>query len=127
MSHDTKKPLTQSDLSQFIGTEGYHYQPLHPKGFVYTDGIKYLAQEAEAYWLLDLIAFYQEDERIKSDEALQSIQFWKLSVNDNAGVLICERDANDVVLTHELNYTDFPLDAITLYVCNKVLMLPSEY
>ncbi|MBE9110664.1 hypothetical protein IQ273_14680 [Nodosilinea sp. LEGE 07298] len=121
------KTISKADLAQFTGTEAYHYLPHHPQCVVYTDGVKYLAARAGAYWLLDLIAFYQTDERIKHDESLQGIQFWHLRVNDGQGVLTCERDKDDVVLTHELHYTDFPLNNITLYVCQKVMMLPSEY
>lgn len=121
------KTISHADLSQFTGTSQYHRMPLHPTGFVYTDGVQFLAQEAGAYWLLDMIAFYQMDERIRNDEALQGIQFWHLRVQDSAGVLVCERDKDDVVLTHHLAYTDFPLKAVTLYVCSNVLLLPSEY
>jgi hypothetical protein len=41
--------------------------------------------------------------------------------------LICERDSNDVVLTQDIDFTDFPLEQIRFYVVSKVLMLPSEY
>lgn len=122
-----KQTITKTDLAQFTGTEAYHRLPYHPQGVVYTDGVKYLAERAGAYWLLDLIASYQLDGRIKNDEALQGIQFWRLKVADATGTLVCERDLNDTVLTHQLNYTDFPLAEITLYVCNKVILLPSEY
>jgi len=42
-------------LSGFIGTEAYHrFNALCPK-VVLTDGAKYLADQAEAYWLMDII------------------------------------------------------------------------
>jgi hypothetical protein len=121
------KTISHADLSQFTGTSRYYRQPLYPKDVVYTDGLQFLAEQAGAYWLLDLIAFYQLDERIKNDDALQGIQFWHLRVQDKAGILVCERDKDDVVLTHTLDYTDFPLDAVTIYVANGVIHLPSEY
>jgi hypothetical protein len=31
------------------------------------------------------------------------------------------------VFTKEIEYTDFPLDEITLYFANRVIHLPSEY
>jgi hypothetical protein len=39
-------------LAQFSGTERYYR--IHP-GLLATDGAKYLADEAGAYWLLDII------------------------------------------------------------------------
>lgn len=46
--------LTQTELDAFVGTENI-YQ--HPFGIYYTDGIKYLATQGQAFWLLDAIAF----------------------------------------------------------------------
>ena len=42
-------------------------------------------------------------------------------------VLYCDRDANDVAFKQEIPFTDFPLEAIQLYLSNGVLLLPSEY
>lgn len=45
-----------SQLNNFKGTENYYkYGKLH-----YTDGIKFLVDSAERYWLLDAIASYQQ-------------------------------------------------------------------
>jgi hypothetical protein len=113
------------NLHQFTGTENYYR---HLLGIVYTDGVQYLAQEAGAYWLIDAIASWQIDPVILKDWMLQEIQFWKLQVNsDNSAVLSCERDTDDVVLTQDIPFTDFPLESIKLYLNHKVLMLPSEY
>lgn len=41
---------------------------------------------------------------------LREIQFWNLQVKpDNSAVLTCERDEDDIALTQEIEYTDFPL------------------
>ncbi|MGA9381161.1 MAG: DUF6876 family protein [Phormidium sp.] len=42
----------KSQLSHFTGTDNYYK---HWLGFQYTDGIKFLADNAECYWLLDAI------------------------------------------------------------------------
>ncbi|MCB8789014.1 DUF6876 family protein [Planktothrix agardhii] len=39
----------KTELSQFNGTENYYK---HSLGFSYTDGINFLAENAECYWLL---------------------------------------------------------------------------
>ena len=122
----TKHKL-ESDLSNFNCTENYFLQPTF--GYLYTDGVQYLAQECKAYWLLDAIWSYQKTKLFLKDEALKSIQFWKLKVDLEKckGVLICERDEGDIVITQKLDYTDFPLKEIQIYVQNHTLLLPSEY
>ena len=120
-----KRALTHNDLSQFIGTTKY-YQNIF--GLKYTDGVQYLAEHGEAYWLIDAISSWQSHSKISNDPMLQSIQFWKLIVNDDSSAqLVCERDKDDVVISQDIAYTDFPLNQITLYYQQGVLMLPSEY
>lgn len=121
----TKQEI-QSGLHNFYGTENYHRGFL---GMLMTDGVKWLCENAECYWLTDAIMSYQQDRRVKNDEMLQGIQFWILTVKDKTAVLRLERDSDDVVLTQDIPYTDFPLDEIKLYYspANKVCLLPSEY
>ena len=70
--------LTQADLDQFYGTENYYH---YLAGLKLTDGVKYLADEAGAYWLLDIIASYQTDPKIRH----QPFQVWELKLSpDNA-------------------------------------------
>jgi hypothetical protein len=118
--------ITQADLAQFTGTTQWYQHWL--KRFTYTDGVKFLADNAEAYWLLDAIASHQT-KQLLSDPMLKEFQIWKLTVNpdDKTAKLVCERDSDDVVLTQDIPYTDFPLAEIKLYLAEGVLMLPSEY
>lgn len=119
--------LKESDLHQFSGTEIIYRNPVF--GYLYTEGIRYVAIKGEAFWLLDTIGSYQHTKLFKKDRALQEIQFWKFTVDleKKSGVLTCERDANDIVVTQKIHYTDFPLQKITIYVQNGTLLLPSEY
>ena len=120
----------EENLRQFTGTEKYYSNSVYP--FRYTEGIRYLADHAGAYWLLDAISSWQGNPIIKSNFDLSLIQFWKLKVNsDKSAVLICERDLDDPVITQRIPFTDFPLLEVTLYLCDMksqgVLLLPSEY
>ena len=73
-------------------------------------------------------ASWQICPQVKQDRMLREIQFWKLRVNpDNSAVLTCERDKDDVALTQAIEFTDFPLEEVKLYLSNGVLLLPSEY
>ncbi|WP_199311976.1 DUF6876 family protein [Phormidium tenue] len=122
---ESENRLTESDLYQFTGTSQWYP---HPLGLLYTDGVLYLAERGGAFWLLDAIASWQFDPRIRFDPMLQRIQFWKLTVNsDRSAVLICERDLDDVVVTQEIPFTDFPLGSVTIYCQSGVLLLPSEH
>ena len=125
--------ITLNNLEQFYGTENYWKNPFHP--FKYTDGVKYVADEGRAYWLLDAIGSWQIHPDIKNDHALQEYQFWTLTVNtERSALLTCERDKGDVKIEQKIPCTDFPLEKICLYLIGMrwyrdggVLMLPSEY
>lgn len=109
--------LTEFELRQFTGTEHYYK---HWLGFNYTDGVKYVAEKANAYWLLDLIGSYHRKE---------SFQVWKLTVNDDKTALIVMREDSDqpIIVRQKIPYTDFPLKKIEFFLIDSVLILPSEY
>lgn len=122
----------KSGLAQFTGTEEYHRLTL-ARNLVFTDGCRWLADNADAYWLMTLIMSYQMG--LASKPALREFQVWKLTAKDGKAVATCD-DGNDKVhIRQEIPFTDFPLDEIKLYVelgsldgvnpC-LVCMLPSE-
>jgi hypothetical protein len=121
----TKNVITQSDLDQFTGTEQWHRHWLGKVTF--TDGAKYLFDNAGAYWLLDEIVLEQSSRRVKAEE----FQVWKLirEVGElkSGATLTCDDGDGHVVLTKRIPYTDFPLAEIKLYFTDGVILLPSEY
>ena len=118
----------RASLGQFTGTENYYVNPLFGTGFGYTDGVKFLAENAGAYWLIDIIGSYQIDRRVKAED----FQLWTLT-RKGEGCVVSMTDGNDekAIITQEVEFTDFPLETIKFYVCDngrqKVCMLPSEY
>jgi hypothetical protein len=121
----TKTPtLTQADLRQFNGSENWYRHGLNRK-VLFTDGAKYVADAAWAYWLLDEIAIIQPyDKRV----AAAKFQVRKLVVRpDQTATLTCGNGNGNTVFTKQIDYTDFPLDEITLYFTNNVIYLPSEH
>jgi hypothetical protein len=115
-----------SGLDQFTGSENY-FQHL---GIRYTDGIQFLASNADCYWLIDAIASYQP--ALCQNPRLFDFQFWELKVTDHDGsksaVLTCtDGDSEVPVITQQIEWTDFPLPTIRLYVERGVLLLPSEH
>jgi hypothetical protein len=81
------KTLTRDDLIQFTGSEHW-YRHTMVRDVLYTDGVKYVAETADAYWLIDEIAFAQ---RGNTRLAAEEFQLWKLTVNsDHTATLDCE-------------------------------------
>ena len=116
--------LNKSDLTQFTGTEQYYRHGINRK-VLFTDGAKYVADTAGAYWLLDEIALIQPYNKLV---AAEKFQVWKLVVRPNrTATLTCDDGNDSIVYTKEIRYTDFPLDEITFYFANNVIHLPSEY
>jgi hypothetical protein len=116
--------LTKDDLRQFYGSEHWFRHSINPN-VSFTDGAKYVADQAGAYWLLDEIALVQPYNRRVAAEAFQ---FWKLVVRpDHTATLTCDDGNGKLVYTKEIEYTDFPLDEITLYFTNNVIYLPGEH
>ena len=120
----TTKTLSKSDLAQFTGSENWYRHGIN-RNVLYTDGAQHVAEHGGAYWLLDEIAIAQlYNKRVASKE----FQFWKLTVRpDRTATLTCDDGNDNIVLTKEIEFTDFPLDEITLYFVNNVIHLPSEY
>lgn len=116
--------LTEADLAQFTGTEKWHRHVFVPS-VLFTDGAKYLADQAGAFWLLDEIALAQ---RHKPKVTAEPFQSWKLKVKaDHSARLTCEDGNGQVVYRKHIPYTDFPLEEVTLYYTDNVILLPSEY
>lgn len=117
-----KLDCKQEDLNQFYGTSAYYRHWM--RNYVYTDGVKYVADHCGAYWLLDNILSYQTDKKIRKVE----FQVWKLNVDlENETAILTMEDGNGKVLVStKIPYTDFPLEKIEIWLENNTLYLPSE-
>jgi len=115
--------IDPSMLSQYTGTE--HYYRLNRRCLI-TDGAKYLADEARAYWLLDAAASYLLE--IGTTDWFVLV---RLVVTQGQAELYLEDGNGGVRVSQQISFTDFPLQEQVLYACwdgkNWVLMLPSEY
>ncbi len=115
-------------LQHFHGTEMFYQIPLLKTRF--TDGLKYLAEVAECFWLITDTSVIAKSLMNRSE--FVTIDFKKLSneKQDYSGyeAEIIYSDGNDNVLEkHGYRVTDFPLDELRLFFVNDTLMLPSEY
>jgi hypothetical protein len=82
-------------------------------GALHLEGAQHVAEASGAYWLLDEIAIIQPHER---RVAAEPFQVWSLKVRpDHTATLSCEDGNGIVIFSKELEFTDFPLDEITLW------------
>ncbi len=104
------------------GTQNYYkYQVI---AMYYTDGVKDLAENCRAYWLIDLVMSYQFIPAIKREE----FQVWRLLKNqDNTFIIKCTDGNEREIATQLIPLCDFPYDAATLWLSAGVLLLPCEY
>jgi hypothetical protein len=105
-----------------VGSENlYRYSFTH---FVYTDGVKTMAQDCHAYWLIDLIISHQVNDAVKKE----SFQVWDLKrVNGNEFTIIATDGNHNKVTSQEIPFSDFPYDLATIWLVDRCLMLPNEY
>ncbi|MBE7380478.1 MAG: hypothetical protein F6J95_003575 [Leptolyngbya sp. SIO1E4] len=123
----------QAGLAQFTGTETwYRYRFGQETLAYYTDGVKYLTNNAECYWLLMEIVSAQVEANVHKEP----FQTWELLVDENRRATLTCEDGNRVsVFTKVIQFTDFPLEEIKLWVeygeiegANKpIVLLPSEH
>jgi hypothetical protein len=110
----------KEELNGFTGTEAYHKLTLGPT--LATDGVKHLAERGNCFWLIDVIASYQD--KFKD----VPFQVWEIVRTGNSAVITMKEDSDKPdLVTQEIEFTDLPLDELTLYVIHGVLLLPSEY
>jgi hypothetical protein len=114
-------------LKEFHGTNEYHKHlfPGRP-AILLTDGCKFIRDACKANWLFDAILSYQGDLQSKQIR----FQIWELKQlkKDLTWLLTCREDKGlKPVVTQSIEYSDFPLDYIKLWLIDKVALLPSEY
>ncbi len=115
-------------LQHFHGTEMFYSIPLLRTRF--TDGLKYLSEVAECFWLITDTSVIAKSLINRSE--FVTIDFRRLSKEkqDYTGyeAEIIYTDGNDNILEkHGYRETNFPLDELRLFFVNNTLMLPSEY
>lgn len=122
----TVSKISEYSLSEFTGSDSFFKHWLG-KNYIMTQGVHYLTENGAA-WLIDAIFSHQVTNKVRSC----SFQVWTLEVTDSSALLTCKGDEDDLIVEQKINFTDFPLEKITLWcVPNELngltLLLPSEY
>lgn len=115
-------------LGSFHGSETIYKIPL--LGTFYTEGIKYLAEATECFWLVTDVSVIAKGLMDRSPFITIDIQTisGKEKESIGYGAIIRYSDGNDHILeTQKYHLTDFPLEKLRLYFVNDTLLLPGEY
>lgn len=102
---------------------GQYYRHSMP-GYHFTDGVKSLADACGAYWLIDLVISHQ----CRALVAQHPFQVWELKHLKGLEYEAECTDGNGRHITRQhIPYSDFPYQQATLWLVDKVLLLPCEY
>lgn len=133
MATETKRKMTDEEietaLAMFSGSGDLYRH--WTRRLLFTEGIGWLADQAGAHWLIDLVASHQPAIR-------EPFQVWRLDVREDRTAMIVawsDTPGQSTRLTgQEIEYTDFPLESFEFYVINgdsgdrvRVMLLKSEY
>lgn len=117
------KNFDASQLSHFTGTERYYRIS---RRHLLTDGTKYLAEAAECFWMMDVVASHLSE--IGTEDWFVLVH---VTVQGTRATMVYGDGNGHEHARQEIPFTDFPLAEQTLYACwdgeHWVIMLPSEY
>ena len=90
---------------------------------VSTSGVKAIADEAECYWFLDIIASVQYMPEVQA----QDHQTWQLKRLQGKRFVATMEDGNyNVIYSQDVPQSNFKDDHLTVWLINKTILLPSE-
>lgn len=107
-----------SKLENFYGTEKYYRLNLTP--ILATDGVKFFADEGQAYWAVDEIC-------ATAMMLKQPFLHVKLISKNNKAMIIYEDGNGNILKTRKVPFTDLEEGEYYFYVTDNVILLPSEY
>ena len=131
-THSFIQNLTPAEIKEqlgyFYGSSDF-FRHWSTRNTLYTEGVSFLANQAGAHWLIDVIASHQTEAKV----AAEDFQVWTLKVADKKGVVrMTDGNGDKAVASQEISFTDFPLPEISIWAVRNefggvTLMLPSEY
>lgn len=114
----------QAQLQDYTGT-GTWWRHFLNKACTFTDGVKHFAEQAGAFWFVDIVM--TEPVILQAMQREGFVIVW-LDVSDAAAVIRVRRDTNDPdIFNRRVPFTDCPEGQWKFYFCGNVLMVPSEY
>jgi len=122
----TEQEQIIQELKEFTGTEAYHKASFFGN-LVLTDGMNYLRNRLNCFWLVDIVASVQHLKSIKNNDFI----VWIIEVKKDKSFKVSAWNdtpyESDLLYEQEGRYTDFPLDRFEFYQEGEVLLLKSEH
>ena len=118
----------QENLQHFHGSEVFYYIPLIRT--YYTEGIQYLAEAADCFWIVTDASVIANSLMDKSRFITVDFKMHDETQREETGYAASITYGDGNGLTFEVqgyHLMDFPLEKIRLYFVNGTLLLPSEY
>jgi hypothetical protein len=127
----TLEHLKASKLDQHYGTEEFYRANMFVKKVIHTEGIKELADQAQCYWLLDILAteFY---DALKSQKQEPDKFYITIESKDDQADITMKNYRDKVIYKRHIDYTDLPTGKLMIYAGWQgeegylVLCLPTE-
>ena len=123
MNPKNTEPPDLAKLAQFTGTAQYWRVA---RQFVITDGVKYLAESAACFWLIDAAISH-----LLEIGTADWFVLVRVEVSGSSAVMIYEDGNGSEYARQEIAYTDLALSSVRVYAVwdseHWVIMLPSEY
>ncbi len=118
-----RETFDAATLTHFTGTEKYYRIS---RRHLLTDGTKYVAEAAGAFWMMDAVASHLSE--LGTSDWFVLV---RVTVTNASAVMRYEDGNGNVRAQQAIPYTDFPIPEFIFYACwdgeHWVLMLPSEY
>lgn len=116
--------MNPDHMQEATGTAELH-KDATMMGIVFTTGVKSVMEEFKCRWLGYELAAAKFMIPSVTEEPFVTCE---LSVEPDRSAYIVFTDGNNNILhTKYIEYTDFPSSGICLWICENVLLLPSEY
>ena len=124
-----------NELNNFNGTEQYH-RASYLYDLNLTDGIQFLREKLNCYWLIDIVGSIQHKAKIIDN---QSFIIHRIKVNEDKSFIFKsyrdydsnkteqENDTEYLLYEQAEQYTEFKLNEFEFYQIGNVLLLKSEY
>ena len=130
------KKITQEDLNNFHGTEGYHKDYL---GLLLTDGVKFVMDNCKcAYLITDISSVYNHEPKVLENRKINTFLCVTLQINpeEKTSEFFISEDKDgenliNILYSQKYKVTDiskyFDGKEINFYLIDGVLLLPGEY
>lgn len=123
---ETEQETLLRDLSNFTGTENYYSSTF--KSLNLTDGIHYLREKLNCYWLIDIVESVQYLAKIRDNK---EFIVWKIEVKEDKSFKVTAWNdtpyKSELLYKQEGKYTDFILKDFEFYQEQDVLLLKTEH